>query len=110
MARSFMIFPPRWMSTTSLLSYMRIFPGESPTDSQDLPMVRSGLDPADFFHQPGPAEGPQPVRGPFGDAKDVGGLARSQSGEIAELDQLGRLLVGLRELFEGFVQCQNVFG
>src|SRR4051812_42107939 len=46
---------------------------------------------AERFQEPGPGVGPEGVRRPRRDAEQLGCLGDGQAGEIAKLDQLGRL-------------------
>src|SRR5262249_28743468 len=62
------------------------------------------------LEKPGAGVGPAEVGRPWRDAKKLGRLLDTHAGEEAELDQLRRLGIGLRELREGLVDRNQIVG
>ena len=64
----------------------------------------------EFRLEPGSAVGPGEVSGPGRDAEHFRGLGDRQAGEVAELDQLSRSGVGIRQLPECLVEGEQIVG
>ena len=64
----------------------------------------------EFRLEPGAGVGPGKVGGPGRDAEHLRGLGDRQAGEVAELDQLGRSGVDIRQLSERLVEGEQVVG
>jgi hypothetical protein len=64
----------------------------------------------EFRLEPGSGVGPGEVGGPGRDAEHLRGLGDRQASEVAELDQLSRSSVDVRQLPERLVEVEQVVG
>src|SRR5262245_60052298 len=69
-----------------------------------------GLLALQLLEKPGARIGPEEVGRARGDAEDLGRLRDGEAGEIAQLDQLGRLRVCRRQQRERLIHGENVVG
>src|SRR5262245_54238664 len=69
---------------------------------------RKSLRAFDFASQPGPREGPEKVGLAWGDTEHLRRLRDRQTGEIAELDEVGRERVFPGQPVQGFVEGNKV--
>ena len=64
----------------------------------------------DLDGKPGTGVGPEVVGAARRDVEDLGDFSEGESGEVAELDEFGRLRIHFGQSFEGIADGENLFG
>src|SRR5690349_4222401 len=104
MSRSVMDEPPRSYTLDLSASFRR---GSRKKIWESFAVSRGLVGSAQRAQQPGAGVSPQRVRGARRDAQRLGGLRDRQTGEVAELDQLGGLRVGGGKQGQRLVQVEQ---